>query len=257
MTFAVQAWWTPKAGYGVSEYEDAYSVAEMRDDAPLRVAVTDGATGATFSALWASLLAADYASGLLTAETLPTRVPFLARDWAERVQSNPLPWYAQAKVTGEGSHAALLGVTVSPTTGDYQALVIGDCALFHLRPAGAGADAYRVLLSFPFTRWSDFSGTPVLIGTRPTTQANIASHTVVRTGTVQAGDVLYLMSDALGAWFLRETAEGRSPWLWLAPLDLPNGDRTLTAMVRELRDNKRLKNDDVTVVRIQVFADKG
>lgn len=252
MIFSVKTWWTPKAGYDASEYEDAYSVGEISDNGPLRLAVADGATGATFSALWADLLATDYTSGRLTTETIPTRVPYLARDWAKRVQSHPLPWYAQAKVSNEGSHAALLGVTLSPATGTYQAMVIGDCIFFHLRPTETGSENYRLIRSFPYARWTDFNGNPVLIGTKPTTQTNINSHTVVQSGTVQAGDVLYLMSDALGAWFLREIEKERSPWLWLAPLDLPNGDATLTTMVRDLRDNKRLKNDDVTVIRVKV-----
>ncbi len=251
MTFSVHTWWAPKAGYEASEYEDAYSVGERSDNAPLRLAVADGATGATFSALWADLLATDYTSGRLTAETLSARLPLLARDWANRVQANPLPWYAQAKVSSEGSHAALLGVTLSPT-GTYQALVIGDCTLFHLRPTGPGAETFRLVLSLPYARWSDFNGNPVLLGTQPAAQANINSHAVVQSGTVQTGDVLYLMSDALGAWFLREIEKERSPWLWLAPIDRSNGDATLTAMVRDLRDNKRLKNDDVTVIRVKV-----
>ncbi len=254
MTFSITTWWSPKGGYDASEYEDAHSVGENAPGVPLRVAVADGATGATFSGLWANLLATDYTSGRLTTETLPVRVAFLARDWEKRVQSQPLPWYAQAKVSNEGSHAALIGVTLLPDTGFYQVLAVGDCALFHLRPAEPGADTFRVVRAFPFARWEDFSGTPTLIGTKPTTRANISAHTVVQTGTVQAGDVLYLMSDALAAWFLRETEKGRSPWHWLAPLDLPDGDATLTAMARDLRDSKRLKNDDVTVIRIRVVG---
>lgn len=252
VTFSVKAWWTPKGGYTVNEYEDAYRVSEPTGTEPLRVAVADGATGATFSALWASLLASDYVSGQLTPETLPQRIPFLAREWMARAQSEPLPWYAQAKVSSEGSHAALLGLSLFPTTGEYRAFAVGDCTLVHIRPTNVSTNTYKPVSSFPYARWSDFSATPVLIGTKPTTQANINSHLVVQQGTVKPGDVLYVMSDALAAWFLRETEKERAPWSWFAPLDLPNGDVTLSAMIRELRDSKRLQNDDVTVVRIQI-----
>ena len=252
VTFSVKAWWTPKGGYTVAEYEDAYRISEPTDTEPLRVAVADGATGATFSALWAGLLSADCASGQLTPETLPQRVPVLAREWTARVQSEPLPWYAQAKVSSEGSHAALLGLSLSPETGDYKVFAVGDCALFHIRPTNVSTNTYKLVSAFPYARWNDFSGTPVLIGTKSTTQANINSHLVVQQGTVKPGDALYAMSDALAAWFLRETEKERAPWSWFAPLDQPSGDATLSSMIRELRDSKRLKNDDVTVVRIQV-----
>ena len=252
MTFSVATWHTPKAGYETDEYEDAFAVSEPTDTAPLRVAVTDGATGATFSALWATLLAQDYANGKLTPETLVSRAGRLSQEWNRQVQGNPLPWYAQAKITRDGSHAALCGVTITPGTGTYHALCVGDCAVFHLRPVPDSDDDFALVRALPYARWDDFGSSPVLIGTSSAKHVGLAAHIVTGAGVLEPGDVLYVMSDALAAWFLREWEKKRAPWKWLAPLDLPDGagDATLSATVRDLRDTKRLKDDDVTVVRV-------
>ncbi|MBC8141289.1 MAG: protein phosphatase 2C domain-containing protein [Armatimonadetes bacterium] len=239
----VHAWHTPKAGSTEGEYEDAFAASDL-NTFPLRVAVADGATDATFARAWANLLTADYVAGLLTAPTLPERRRMLAKVWTRQVATETLPWHAQAKVAQYGSHAALIGVTVTVETGEYHALAVGDCALFHLRPE---AESHRIVAAFPLTRSADFAGAPVLLGTKtPVTPAHIQTHR----GTIASGDALYLMTDALAAWFLRETEESRDPARWFAPLGTPGETDVLTAMVRELRDTDRLKNDDVTVVRV-------
>ncbi len=217
----------------------------------LHVAVADGATDATFAKVWANLLVTGYAAGRLTAQTLPEVTQELAREWARQVLQEPLPWHAQAKIAQHGSCAALLGVTLTEATGDYSALAVGDCALFHVRPEG---ECRRLIAAFPLTRSSDFSGTPVLIGTQNTVAP---AHIQMHRGLLAPGDTLFLMSDALAAWFLRETENDRDPTRWLAPLGTPDGDAALTATVRELRDSDRLKNDDVTVIRMTRDRAKG
>ena len=238
----VHAWHTPKAGNTEGEYEDAYAISDA--DAPLvRLAVADGATDATFAKAWADLLTADYVAGRIAAQTLSERTQALAQEWLRQVERQPLPWYAQAKIAQDGSFAALLGVSVTVETGDYSALAVGDCALLHTRAEG---DSARIVAAFPLTRSADFGGAPVLIGTRPVDAAPVGTHT----GTLEPGDSLYLMSDALAAWFLREGEANRAPTRWFAPLGTPNGNDVLTAMVGELRETDRLKNDDVTVLRL-------
>ncbi len=252
MTFSVKAWWTPKSGYSPAEYEDCYAVGEAIDGAPFRIAIADGATGSTFSALWAQLLTADFASGRMTMETITARLAFLGRDWAKKAQSEPLPWYALEKVRRDGSHAALLGVRVSPESGSFHALAVGDCALFQLRPRPADAKNYALVAAFPYERSGDFGGAPILVPTQAAKHVNLPRHVMTHEGVVTAGDVLYLMSDALAAWFLGEIEARRTPWRWFDPLDLPDGDRLLSATVRDLRDTKRLTDDDVTVARVRV-----
>ncbi|PSQ69788.1 MAG: hypothetical protein BRD29_00935 [Bacteroidetes bacterium QH_2_67_10] len=53
--FRGRAFWAPKGGAGVEEYEDAFSVSES--SAPFRTAVADGATEAAFARRWARFLA--------------------------------------------------------------------------------------------------------------------------------------------------------------------------------------------------------
>ena len=242
------AWSTAKAGYADDENEDAYAVSNPGANEPLRVAVADGATGATFSGAWAKLLADDYAAGHLLPETLAARLALLTGVWQNTVFAKPLPWHAEAKIARDGSAAALLGVTVLPG-GAYHALAVGDCNLFHLRPASDAG--FAVACSFPQTQSGYFSGSPVLVGTQAETHAALAPHIKTGAGTLYPGDVPYAMSDALAAWFLREIESRQAPWRWLAALGTPRADAALRQMVRDLRDAKRLKDDDVVVARIE------
>lgn len=246
----IDAWHTPKVGSTESEYEDAFAASDT-NAATVRVAVADGATDATFSGLWASLLVSDFAAGNMTAETFTDRAQALAQEWARQVAAQPLPWHAAAKVERDGSSAAFVGVSATRETGEYLALSVGDCALFHLRPETenetGNADDYRMVTAFPLARSADFAGVPVLVGT----QSHVPpAHVQTHTGTLEPSDILFLMSDALAAWFLREMEANRAPTRWLAPLGTKNADAAITETVRYLRETDRLKNDDVTVARI-------
>lgn len=250
-TFVVRAWWLQKGGYQPDEYEDAYRIADPTEDGPLRVAIADGATGATFSAQWAKILCEDYAAGRLTQESLNARLPLLSAQWQRGVEAQSLPWYAQAKVDAGGSHAALLGVTVSPHTGHYQAFAVGDCTMVHLRQTDVNTDNTEVVASFPYTRFDDFGNSPVLLGTQQNAMQNIMAHTVIYQGNLKSGDTLLLMTDALAAWFLREIEKKRAPWQWLEPLKSNRkGSDQLTQWVQDMRDSHRLKNDDITLVSV-------
>ena len=63
-----------------------------------------------------------------------------------------------------------------------------------------------------------------------------------------AGDALYLMTDALAEWFLRQFAAGGRPWKDIDGLS----EASFADWVQAQRKNRRLKNDDVTLVKIQM-----
>jgi hypothetical protein len=58
--FAIAAFWCQKAGNGVEEYEDAWSVRQVEETAGCRVAIADGATESSYSKIWATLLVESY-----------------------------------------------------------------------------------------------------------------------------------------------------------------------------------------------------
>jgi hypothetical protein len=67
-------------------------------------------------------------------------------------------------------------------------------------------------------------------------------------GELAAGDRLWLMTDALAAWFLAEHEAGGAPW---RELDERTAD-DFADWVAGRRADGRLKNDDVTLVAIEV-----
>ena len=88
---------------------------------------------------------------------------------------------------------------------ENQALAVGDTCLFHIRD--------RKLLSvFPLCRSADFVCSPWLIGSRGFTGEMMAGRELRCAGEFQAGDRLWLMTDALAQWFLRRTEAGGEPW---------------------------------------------
>src|SRR5262249_47193483 len=93
-----------KRGNAAEDYEDAAA-----GDAPGgRFAVADGASEASFAALWARLLV----EGFLAATGRPWRdlgwVGPLRGRWAAEVDGRPLPWYAEEK-RELGAFATFLG----------------------------------------------------------------------------------------------------------------------------------------------------
>jgi hypothetical protein len=59
------------------------------------------------------------------------------------------------------------------------------------------------------------------------------------------------MTDALAQWFLVEAEMGRKPWAALAKVSTPE---QFQAYVDCLRAGGALRNDDVTLVNLQVAA---
>ncbi len=239
----VRGFRVPKQGHAEEEYEDALRSRVADGDAAARVAIADGATGSSFSGLWAGLLCDAYvAEPFADGPSLMTRLPDLGRAWKAQVDRQPLPWFAEEKARA-GAFAAFLGLTVGGD-GAWQALAVGDCCLFQVR----GED---LVTAFPLSRADDFSDSPALVGTFPVDNTGLAAHVRVASGAYAPGDVFYLMTDALAAWFLGAREAGQSPWRWFTNL---SSDPRFAKLVAELRDSGRLANDDVTLARVEVEA---
>jgi hypothetical protein len=209
-----------------------------------RAAVADGASESLFAGLWAELLADAYCDATGTGVALPPLEP-LRRQWQAHTAATNLPWHAEEK-RARGAAAALVGVALSPPDEDgcrWDAVAVGDSCLFIVR---GGA---RLLVSFPVKRSDDFSGLPRLLHTIPGAAGAADPDPHRAQGRVQEGDDLYLMSDALGAWFLGESERGREPWRWFVGLQ----DReTFAERIRQLRTDGRLRDDDVTLVHLSL-----
>ncbi len=255
MHATIQAFWLPKAGNSESEYEDAFWPRRATDQtsAPIRLAIGDGATEASFSALWARLLVREYGLGHLSPGSLMGRLPALQSRWRRSLGKKPLPWYAAEKLR-QGAFSSLLGLTLEADTrlhgsrGCWRAMAIGDSCLFQVRRE-------ELIARFPLDRTDLFDNRPVLVSSAPTRNVDIDHALGVTGGWWEHGDEFYMMTDALACWFLKR-------WELLSnPHSVLNDVRT-QANFETLVDQQRadstddgvpmLKNDDVTFMRCSI-----
>ena len=83
MHVVAEAFWLPKAGNTLEEYEDAFWPRKSidRSTSMFRCAVADGATETSFSAVWAQTLVRAYCRGhLYEGKTLLKRLASLQQD---------------------------------------------------------------------------------------------------------------------------------------------------------------------------------
>jgi hypothetical protein len=250
MRVHVDILWAPKHGNSADEYEDAFAPARdgVLEGDRLRFAVADGATEAAFSRVWAQLLVQGYMKGWIGRRSGLARdgLERLARIWQHRVGQVPLPWYGEEK-RRQGAFAALVGLEISSPEGDeagtWRSYAVGDCCLFHLR-------GDRLLGTFPVEDPEDFGSRPVLLSSNtPRNSAALAS-AATAWGDWAAGDVFYLMSDALACWFLTEHRSGGSPWPQARALGAGGAEAGFDEWLSRLRGGRELRNDDVTLLRI-------
>src|SRR5581483_10752963 len=204
----------------------------------------DGASESAFAGQWARLLA----DGFLAASrphSLATWLGDARRRWSADVMDLDLPWYAEMK-RAEGAFATLLGLRVlAPVEGgrgQWEAVAVGDACLVQVRGC-------RPILSFPLKQSSDFGNQPALIGSQdgPLPEARRAR------GSLLPGDRLFLMTDALAQWFLRAGEQGLRPWQAAAPLlTITSPEDDFTAWIEELRGGDGMRDDDVTLIIIEV-----
>lgn len=252
---------TPKDGSSWQEYEDAAAVGPGRSGAAsggfegpwLAAAVADGASEALLARQWANELVGQFtdadpaeglADGILAAAG---RWDFIEANYVQlrEEQGEPIAWYEDRGLE-QGSYATIVGARLLPsTTGEDGALLawaLGDACLFHIR-------ADTLIAAFPIDDPAEFNTSPALAPSRPKEPAAIAKHVAHLSSTWQRGDIIHLASDALACWFLTQAAAGGSPWRTVLSLET---DNDFDAWVQDLRAGKALRNDDTTLLRIDI-----
>jgi serine/threonine protein phosphatase PrpC len=238
-----------KEGDTPEQNEDAFAFDAERGC----FAVADGVSSSHFARQWARLLVEEF----VRADDLPGEFRSLQPWIAERAATwdAGIDWAAvKARVTwaydevkGTGAAATLLGLRLEPLAGAttplarWHALAIGDCGLFHIR----GKD---LIGAFPLQRPDDFDNTPSMVSSRKDLNEQFAL--LQRSeGTCRAGDAFLLATDALAHWLLAWRARGQAPWLELLGLQ---GEREFAELVARLRRERLMRNDDTTLVVIEV-----
>lgn len=272
-TLSTHIFWLAKAGNTAAEYEDAFHGKSSGCPPRAIVAIADGATESLLSRNWANLLtkrfvrhweqAANPSEWL--AETIQTW-QYDKREYLRRRErsSNPVQWYEEPGLEA-GAFAALLGFQLSmldqpaanaADTMLWNATAIGDCCLFQIR----GDD---FICAFPLNESVGFNNRPFLLSSNPARNGDVVQRIASAGGKARQGDRFYLLTDALAAWFLRTYEQGEYPWQELdefARANAAQADNTappenpaFTAWIEAQREAHRLRNDDVTLIRIEIL----
>lgn len=249
----------PKAGNSEDEFEDAYypihpsTEGIVRDR--FRFGVSDGATEGYLSRHWANCLVQSFqgASSVGFDETFARALERWARWLTNYLElrarnSRPLQWFEEAKLE-EGAFATLLGVQFrsrpgNQHSGGWAAVALGDTCLFQVR-----SECLKV--AFPVSQANYFDNTPPLVPSKPKREDIVSSFAHRATGDWEHGDAFFLATDALSAWFLTAVELGQAPWRILRDLDTDE-QPPFPEWVRVLREERLMRNDDVTLVRVEI-----
>lgn len=238
----------PKDGMLPDENEDTFLISENK----LIFAIADGATESSFSKQWANYLVEDFVSKhntyLNNDAVLPCKkIQALIE---EMILNKKLPWYAEEKAK-MGANSAFLGIAFnhSPETMEieWQACALGDCNLFIIRNNS-------LIHTFPIINSNEFSNHPCLINSQMKFQYQKNYPFKTSKGKLIKGDIFFLMTDAIAKWFL-ESIENMGP---NSKDDTPlkiidfmiSNEENFAKTTMELRESKKLRNDDTTIVKI-------
>ena len=249
---APKRYWLPKDGNRTEEYEDAYLMvypAGWSGRHLAKIALSDGASESAFAKQWAQVLTQRFvdcplpASDITVARMAEWMQPCQER-WHRLVPWDRLPWHGEAK-TRAGALATFLGLTVVAGANNslaWCAAAVGDTCLFVVRD-----DA--LLQAFPLESASQFDNAPSLLCSNPANNAVAVREVHQSSGLCQRGDWFILASDALSCWFLESFSTGDKPWNRLLGLE---SESQWMEWVREERSGLTMRNDDMTLVMIEV-----
>lgn len=245
----------PKVGSTEAEWEDGAGYDPGSIDRPARLVAIDGATQAYDSIRWVgqlveSFLGADGAGGrpALTPAGMDAWFERMQQRWLEQSPTRFASIYEERKFHTDGSFATLLGAEVEGLdTGQprLSAAGIGDVVLFHVRER-------RLVAEFPDMAAEDFGNDPEGVFTLPSQLERMRQHLSFFTTTLRVGDLLFLATDAVAAWMVRSAStDGSRLWATLGELSHPD---QFDALAREHLGSGRMKNDDLTLMRVEVTA---
>ena len=122
---------------------------------------------------------------------------------------------------------------------------MGDTCLFQLRDA-------ELVAQYPAMTADQFGYHPLALSTDPSKNQAVWGITDQSSdkGKWRCGDHFLLMTDALAEWFVTQIESGSRPFSILH--QAVESSDAFTEWVQELRNDRQIKNDDVTLMLIQM-----
>jgi hypothetical protein len=260
MIVSYDCFWKQKDGNSKDEYEDAFFPKSEEDknvhtNSILRFAIADGTTEGMYSSWWANILTRKFCR--LKDRQDIYKVVGDSRKQFERWKKcysysrtkigNGLQWFEEYRFE-EGAFSTFLGFVLEETNEgelSWEAFAIGDSCIFQVRNE-------ELITSFPKTKSDEFNNFPNLISTKSQLERNLLKE--YSRGNVCIDDRFYLMTDALSQWFLSEFESSEFPWRILRDFGTKDETDKFPEWIDDLRKAKKLKNDDVTLLRIDVIG---
>jgi hypothetical protein len=247
----------------MEEYEDASWIGPdgspkgERRGGHIRLAVSDGASESMLASRWARLLAQSFGRSLASPARTMAKViglwdEIVSNYLLERERSgSPIQWYEEPGLA-RGAFATLLAVELrrplnsNTCRGTWKAIAVGDTCIFQVRDE-------QLTVSFPMTEPEAFGYSPPLVPSKPADPREVLDRIRRHRGDWKSGDSFYVATDALAAWFLHSLRLGERPWEVLRDLGTEAGPPSFHDWVSELRSTGVMHNDDVTLVRVDIW----
>lgn len=207
------------------------------------VAVSDGASESYDSNRWSEMLVKKYVDNPIF---VPEWVHEAVAQYNSAVDFETLSW-SQQMAFERGSYATLLALQLAENGEEVEILAIGDSLAIHCRDGA-------LLKSYPFSSPEQFDARPQLLSTLSAGNgflqvANFFHTRTSKTWRLMDGDVIYLMTDAVGQWVLRSLPSTPSSLDELRDIDSFD---SLVELVHRCRDEGQMKLDDSTLIRLVV-----
>ncbi len=247
-----------KDGNGPGEWQDGACGGGAPHGRWARFVVLLGATTAYGPVRWVGQLLRSFAPQANGSQG-PRLEPAAMRAWFAEMQDR---WakdvrdfdsiIEERKFAEVGSFATLLGFDIYGLDGPepyWRAVALGDTVLFHVR-------AGRLIAAFPRMGPDDFGTLPDGVHTSPASLDRMTERLLTGGGVLEAGDFLFAATDAMAQWILRAVERDEAK-VWNALTTLAHPDvfaRLIEDQRREQDSAKRMKNDDVTLMRLRMLA---
>ncbi|MEG4287049.1 protein phosphatase 2C domain-containing protein [Microcoleus sp. A006_D1] len=244
----------PKVGEQETDIQDVCCWSTDRSLA----AIADGASTSLWPREWANFLVEHFChhnqdSIASIHERWEEWLRPLQEKWRQhslKIKKDPtIPWYAQGSKDKDHGSATFVGLKLRPPNeaGEkiWEALAVGDSCLFQIKPNSDELVAFLLNKSEQFTTVTNcFHSLPEYKSYPP----------AFRNDLYEEGDIFLLATDALAEWIIKDCENRTDRWKKLISVAT---QEEFTNFINQLRDDRLIKNDDTTLLRLKVVIPEG